>query len=178
VSGMTALAMSNAAVPNRRQRAAAVAAAALRGGLLGAAIAAIAWLLAIALSGTVFVLLLVATVVVILVTLVGRDVSGAMWLGLAAAWAVVLLERAVVNENGGLWVGLAAYLGVVIGARRAGISRWALPLLAYPLISVAICIAASQSLTQPWGISWLWVAAAIGPPLGVRVLLDPSPKRD
>ena len=173
---MTALAMTNAAVPSRRQRAAAVAAAALRGGLLGAAIAAIAWVLAIALSGTAFVLLLIATVGVILVTLVGRDVSGAMWLGLGLAWAVVLLERAVVNENGGLWVGLAAYLGVVVAARRAGISRWALPLLAYPLISVAICIAASQSLIHPWGISWLWLAAVIGPPLGVRVLLDPSPK--
>jgi hypothetical protein len=173
---MTALAMSNPAVPSRRQRAAAIAAAALRGGLLGAAIAAIAWVLAIALSGTAFVLLLIATVVVVLVTLVGRDISGAMWLGLGVAWAIVLLERAVVNENGGLWVGLAAYLGVVVGARRAGINRWALPLLAYPLISVAICIAANQSLTDPWGISWLWVAAVIGPPLGVRVLLDPSPK--
>jgi hypothetical protein len=175
---MTALAMSNAALPSRRQRAAAVAAAALRGGLLGAAIAAIAWLLAIALSGTVFILLLVATVVVVLVTLAGRDLSGAMWLALGVAWAVVLLERAVVNENGGVWVGLAAYLGVVVGARRAGISRWALPLLAYPLISVAICIAADQPLDHPWGVSWLWVAAAIGPPLGLRILLDRSPKHE
>src|SRR3954470_15193907 len=155
---MTALELPNAALPNRRQRAAAVAAAALRGGLLGAAIAAIAWVLAVALSGTAFVLLLIATVLVVLVTLVGRDVSGAMWLGLGVAWAIVLLERAVVNENGGLWVGLAAFLGVVVGARRAGINRWALPLLAYPLISVAICIAAGQSLIDPWGISWLWVA--------------------
>jgi hypothetical protein len=54
--------------------------------------------------------------------------------------------------------------------------RAALPLLAYPLISVAICIAAQQSLLHPWGVSWLWVAAALGPPLGLRVLLDPSPR--
>jgi hypothetical protein len=88
----------------------------------------------------------------------------------------VLLERAIINDNGGLWVGVAAYLGVVTGARRAGIHRWALPLLAYPLISVAICIAAHQSLLHPWGVSWLWVAAALGPPLGVRVLLDLKPR--
>jgi hypothetical protein len=62
----------------------------------------------------------------------------------------------------------------MIGARRAGISRWALPLLAYPLISLAIVIAARQPVLHPWGVSWLWVAAALGPPLGIRVLLDSS----
>jgi hypothetical protein len=175
---MTALELPNAALPNRRQRAAAVAAAALRGGLLGAAIAAIAWVLAIALSGTVFVLLLVATVLVVVVTLLGRDISGSMWLALGAAWAIVLIERAVVNDNGGVWVAAASFLGVVLAARRAGISRWALPLLAYPLISVAIVYAAGASLTHPWGVSWLWVAAILGPVLGARVLLDPSPRHD
>jgi hypothetical protein len=169
---MTTLAVPSTGAPTRRQRAAAVANAALRGGLLAGAVAAIAWLLAVALAGTAFVILLVATVAVVAITLLGRDLPGALWLGLALGWASVLLERAIVNAHGGVWVGLAAYIGVVVAARRAGLSRWAMPLLAYPLISVAICIAAGQSLLDPWGISWLWVAAALGPPLGVKVLLD------
>jgi hypothetical protein len=169
---MSALASHRIAPPTRRERAAEVAAAALRGGLLAGAIAAVAWVLATIIAGTAFVILLIATVLVIVVTLLGRDVSGPLWIGLALGWAAVLIERAIVNAHGGLWVGIAAYIGVVVGARRAGIGRWALPLLTYPLISVAICIAAGQSLLDPWGISWLWVAASIGPPLGVKVLLD------
>jgi hypothetical protein len=168
--------MPLAAPPSRRQRAATVSAAALRGGLLAGAIAAIAWVLAAAIAGTAFFVLLIATVLVVVVTLLGRDISGALWTGLALAWAIVLLERWIVTGHGGAIVGIAAYLGVVVGARRAGINRWALPLLLYPLISVAICIAADQSLWHPWGVSWLWVAAALGPPLGARVLLDPSPR--
>jgi hypothetical protein len=173
---MSALAMPLAAPPSRRQRAAAVTAAALRGGLLAGAIAAIAWALAAGVAATAWLLLIIATVVVVGITLVGRDISGTLWTALALAWAIVLLERWVVNGHGGLIVGAAAFAGVVIGARRAGINRWALPLLAYPLISVAICIAAGQSLLHPWGVSWLWLAAVLGPVLGLRVLLDPSPR--
>jgi hypothetical protein len=169
---MTALASHRIGPPSRRERAAEIAAAALRGGLLAGAIAAIAWVLATIIAGTAFVVLLIATVLVVAVTLLGRDVSGPLWIGLALGWGAVLIERAIVNAHGGLWVGIAAYIGVVVGARRAGLSRWALPLLAYPLISVAICIAARQSLLDPWGISWLWLAAALGPPIGVKVLLD------
>jgi hypothetical protein len=153
-----------------------VASAALRSGLIFAAVAAIAWILAAAIAGTAFFVLLIATVVVVLVTMLGRDISGPLWIGLGLAWATVLLERAIVGGNGGVWVGLAAYLGVISGARKAGIHRWALPLLAYPLISVAIVIAAGQPLLHPWGVSWLWVAAILGPVLGARVLLDPSPR--
>jgi hypothetical protein len=173
---MSALAMPLAAPPSRRQRAAHVASAALRGGLLAGAIAAIAWIVAAAIAGTAFFFLLIATVIVVVVTLLGRDISGLLWGGLALAWAVVLLERWIVGGHGGIIVAIAGYLGVVGAARRAGIHRWALPLLAYPLLSVAICIAAGQSLWHPWGVSWLWVAAALGPPLGLRVLLDPSPR--
>jgi hypothetical protein len=174
---MSALALPLADTPSRRQRAAAVVAAALRGGLLAGAIAAIAWVLAAAIAGTAFFVLLIATALVVVVTLMGRDISGALWTGLALAWAIVLLERWIVTGHGGVIVGAAAFVGVVIGARRAGISRWALPLLAYPLISLAICIAASEPLLHPWGISWLWVAAVLGPPLGLRVLLDPSDRK-
>jgi drug/metabolite transporter (DMT)-like permease len=173
---MTALASPLAAPPSRRQRAAAVTTAALRGGLLAGAVAAIAWVLASAIAGTAFIVLLIATVVVVGITLLGRDISGGLWTALALAWAIVLLERWIVTGHGGLIVGGAAFLGVFVAARRAGISRWALPLLAYPLISVAICIAAGQSLLHPWGVSWLWLAAVLGPVLGLRVLLDPSPR--
>jgi hypothetical protein len=89
---------------------------------------------------------------------------------------VVLVERWAVGGHGGVIVGAAAWLGVVAGARSGGISRWGWPLLAYPLISVAIVLAAGQPLLHPWGISWLWVAAVLGPVLGLRVLLDPSPR--
>jgi hypothetical protein len=156
----------------RRERAAAVADEALRGGLVAAAVAAVAWILAGMLAATVFVVLLVATLAVAAITVVGRRVASGLWIGLALAWAVVLIERWAVYGHGGVWVGAAAWLGVVAGARRAGITRWALPLLAYPLLSGAIAVAADQSLLRPWGVSWLWVAAALGPPLGARVLLQ------
>jgi hypothetical protein len=174
---MSALASPLAATPpSRRTRAAAVSAAALRGGLIAAAVAAVAWVLASIIAGTVFVVLILATIAVVVITMVGRDLSGALWIGLGVAWATVLLERAIVGGHGGVWVSLAAYLGVIVGARRAGIHKLALPLLAYPLISVAIVIAANEPLLHPWGISWLWLAAVLGPPLGLRVLLDPSPR--
>ena len=33
-----------------------------------------------------------------------------------------------------------------------------------------------HDLMKPWGISWLWVAAVLGPVIGVRTLLNPSPR--
>src|SRR5919107_551416 len=108
--------------PSRRKRAAATVSAALRGGLLGTVVAAMAW----------------------------------------------VIEGAVVQDNGGVWVGIAGWLGVIVAARRAGISKWALPLLAYPLISVAIVVVAGERLLHPWGVSWLWLAPLLGPGLGGR----------
>ena len=80
-----------------------------------------------------------------------------VWGLIAIAWALVLAERWVVNENGGIIVAGAACLGVVLGARRAGIAKKSLVLLLYPLISLAIVIAAGTSVLDPWGVSWLWV---------------------
>ena len=91
-------------------------------------------MLAGALAGTAFVVLLIATVGAVAYLAFRGNVKTWIWLGLAVAWAVVLLEREIVQENGGVWVALAGWLGVIVGARRAGISRWALPLLAYPLV--------------------------------------------
>jgi hypothetical protein len=172
---MTAIAQHTTQLPaTRRQRAARVADRALRGGILGAAVAAIAWLVAIMLSSTVFVVLVVATIAAAAYTLMRENVRLGLWLALGIAWAVVALERWAVNEHGGLWVAAAAWMGVVIGARRAGISRWWLPLLAYPVLCGAIAVAADQSLAEPWGSSWLWLPAVLGPVIGARTVLRPA----
>ncbi len=163
--------------PSRKQRAAKTVNAALRGGLLAGAVAAIAWLLAVALSGTVFFLLIVATVLAAVYMIVrGDKAKMGIWGLLAIAWALVLAERWAVNENGGIIVAGAAYLGVVLGARRAGIAKKSMVLLLYPLISLAIVIGAGTSIADPWGVSWLWVLAVLGPVLGARTFLNPSPR--
>jgi hypothetical protein len=171
---MTVLAPSPPTL-TRRERAAKTVAAALRGGFAGALAATVGWLLAGAIAGTAFVLLVVATLGVGAFVVWKGEVRSWVWLGLAIAWAAVLLERAVVQDNGGVWVAIAAWLGVIVGARRAGImTRW-LPLLAYPLASVAIVVLAGEDLLDPWGVSWLWVAAVLGPVLGARTVLSPRP---
>src|SRR3954454_7038316 len=162
---------------SRKERAAKTVNGALRGGVLAGGVAAIAWLLAVALSGTVFFLLIIATVLALIYTVVRGDKARmAIWGLIAIAWALVLAERWVVNDNGGIIVAGAAYLGVVLGARRGGIAKKSMVLLLYPLISLAIVIAAGTSVADPWGVSWLWVAAVLGPVLGVRTLLNPSPR--
>jgi hypothetical protein len=164
----------------RRQRAAKTVAAALRGGLAGALAATVGWLVAGALAGTAFILLVIATIGVAAYVVWRGDVKLQVWLVLAVAWAIVLVERAVVQDNGGVWVSLAAWLGVIVGARRAGMSKWALPLLAFPLVSVAIVVLSGERLLHPWGVSWLWLAAVLAPRLGARTVLNPrdAPERD
>jgi hypothetical protein len=171
---MSALAAApGARAPSRRDRAAEIVAAALRGGLLMTAVAFVAWLAVTVVAATAFLVLLVATIAVAAVTALGRrDPPLWVWGALAVGWAVVAVERWAAHGHGGVWIAAAAYLGVIAGARRAGIRRWALPLLAYPAISVAIVVAADENLLSPWGVSWLWIAAVIGPVLGVKVLLD------
>jgi hypothetical protein len=173
---MSALAVPTAPV-TRRQRAAKTVVAALRGGLAGAIAATVGWLLAGAIAGTAFVLLVIATLGAAAYVVWKGGVNPWVWLVLGAAWAAVLLERAVVQDNGGVWVAVAAWAGVIIGARRAGISKWSLPLLAYPLASVVIVVLANEDLLDPWGVSWLWVAAVLGPVLGARTLLSPRDAR-
>src|SRR4051794_41925300 len=162
---------------SRKERAAKTVNGALRGGVIAGGVAAIAWLLAAALSATVFFLLIVATVLALIYTVMrGEQARMGIWGLIAIAWALVLAERWVVNENGGVIVAGAAWLGVVIGARRAGIAKKWLILLLYPLLSLAIVIAARTSVLDPWGMSWLWVAAGVGPGLGIRTVLNPSPR--
>src|SRR4051812_43372567 len=162
---------------SRKERAAKTVNGALRGGVIAGGVAAIAWLLAAALSATVFFLLIVATVLVLIYTVMrGEKARMGIWGLLAIAWALVIAERWIVNENGGVIVAGAGWVGVVAGARRAGIDKKSLVLLLYPLISLAIVIAAGTSILDPWGVSWLWVAAVLGPVLGVRTVLNPSPR--
>jgi hypothetical protein len=161
----------------RRQRAAKTVAAALRGGLAGALAATVGWIVAGAIAGSAFVFLVIATIGVGAYVVWKGDVKTVVWLALAIAWAAVLLERAVVQDNGGVWVAIAAWIGMVVGARRAGVSKWSLPLLAFPLVSVAIVYLAGEDLLDPWGVSWLWVAAVLGPVLGARTLLSPRPSQ-
>jgi hypothetical protein len=176
--GTAALAdLTPAAKPNRRERAAKTVDSALRGGILVGAVAAIAWLVASAVGSIIYLLLIVATVLALIYTAVRSDKAKlSIWLVIAVAWALVLAERWVVKDHGGLIVAGAAYLGIVLGARRAGIAKKSLVFLLYPLISVAICLGADTSVVDPWGVSWLWVAAIIGPVVGARTMLNPSPR--
>jgi len=169
--------LTGTAKPSRKERAAKTVDKALRGGVIAGAVAAIAWLLAVALSGTVFFLLIVATVLALIYTVArGEKARMGIWGLIAIAWALVLAERWVVNDNGGVIVAGAAWIGVVLGARRAGIAKKSLVLLLYPLLSLAIVIGAGEDVLDPWGMSWLWVAAVLGPVIGVRTVLNPSPR--
>jgi hypothetical protein len=173
----TLAATASPSKPSRRQQAAATVDRALRGGILGAAVAAVAWVLAGALSATVFIVLVLATIVAIAYTVMRETAPLWLWGAIAVGWLVVMIERWAVQNNGGLWVAAAAWLGIVIGARRAGMSKWSLPLLAYPVALGAIVLLAGQDLATPWGTSWLWVAAILGPVIGARTLLNPRPEK-
>jgi hypothetical protein len=176
--GTAALAdITSPSKPNRRERAAKTVDAALRGGILLGAVAAIAWLLAAALTGVIYLVLIVVTVLALVYTATKADKARlSIWAVIGVAWALVLAERWLVKDHGGLIVGGASYLGIVLGARSAGIAKKSMVFLLYPLISVAICIAADTSIADPWGMSWLWVAAILGPVLGARTVLNPSPR--
>lgn len=161
----------------KRERAAKTVDAALRGGILAGAVGAIAWLAATVLSGTIFVVLIAATVLAVVYTVMRGDKAKlGIWGLVAIAWALVIAERWVVHDNGALIIAGATWLGVVLGARKAGIAKKSMVLLAYPLISLAIVIAAGQDVLDPWGLDWLWIAAIIGPVVGLRTLLNPSPR--
>src|SRR5919107_3241691 len=84
--------------PSRKERAAKTVNAALRGGVIAGAVAAIAWLLAVALSGTVFFLLIVVTVLALLYTVLRGDKARmGIWGLLAIAWALIIAQRWAVN---------------------------------------------------------------------------------
>jgi hypothetical protein len=175
---MTALAATAHKPRPRRDKAAQTVDRALRGGILFGAVAAVAWLVATAIAATAFFLLVIATVLAVVYMVARGDKARlGVWLLLAVAWAAVILERAVVNGHGGLWVAAACWLGIVSGARRAGITkRWMVALL-YPVALGVIVKLSGHSVLDPWGVSWLWVAAILGPVIGLRTLLNPSPRQ-
>jgi uncharacterized membrane protein len=176
--GTAALAdVTGTSKPNRRARAAKTVDGALRGGILVGAVAAIAWLVASAVGSIIYFLLIIFTVLALIYTVMRGDKARLnVWAGIAVAWALVLAERWLVKDHGGLIVAGAAYVGIVLGARHAGIAKKSLVFLLYPAISVAICLGAHTSVTDPWGVSWLWVAAILGPVVGARTMLNPSPR--
>ena len=125
----------------------------------------------------IYLVLIVVTVLALIYTAMEADKARlSIWAVIGVAWALVLAERWLVKDHGGLIVAGASYLGIVLGARSAGIAKKSMVFLLYPLISVAICIAADTSIADPWGMSWLWVAAILGPVLGARTVLNPSPR--
>jgi hypothetical protein len=176
---MTALAATAEEKPRpRRKKAAQTVDKALRFGIIFGGVAAIAWVVATAIAASAFFLLIIATVIALVYTVVAGDKARlGLWGLIAVAWAAVILERAVVNGHGGLWVAAACWLGVVMGARRAGISKRWLVALAYPVGLGALVVLTGHSLLDPWGVSWLWVAAILGPVIGLRTLLNPSPRQ-
>jgi hypothetical protein len=93
--------------PTRRARAGRVIEAAAKGGLIGTVAALAAWVLAGALAATAWVVLVVATIAAAAVLLWRGSMATWVWMALAIGWAVVLIEREVVQDNGGLWVAAA-----------------------------------------------------------------------
>jgi hypothetical protein len=176
---MTALAATAQQKPRpRRAKAAQTVDRALRFGIIFGGVAAIAWLVATAIAASAFFLLAIVTVLALVYTVVrGEKARLGVWALVAVGWAAVILERAVVNGHGGLWVAAACWLGVIAGARRAGITkRWMVALL-YPVALGVIVKLSGHSVLDPWGVSWLWVAAILGPVIGLRTVLNPSPRQ-
>ena len=175
---MTALAPTIPGKPRpRREKAAKTVDAALRRGIIFGAVATVGWLLASAIAATAIFLMVIVTVLAGVYTVARGDKARlGVWALVAVGWVAIILERSIVNGHGGLWVGLACWLGVISGARAAGISKRWLVALAYPVGLGAIVLLAGQHLTHPWGTSWLWVAAILGPVVGLRTVLNPSPR--
>src|SRR3954452_23308912 len=176
---MTALTATATPKPNRRAKAAKTVDRALRGGILAGAAGAVAWLVASAFAATAVFLLVIATVCAAVYTVARGDKARlGIWGLVAIGWVLVVVERGIVNAHGGLWVALACWLGIVFGARSAGITkRWMVALL-YPVALAVIVKLAGQPLDDPWGTSWVWVAPILGPVIGLRTVLNPSPKQD
>jgi hypothetical protein len=174
---MSALAGLPESKPSRRKRAAKVVDRALRGGILAAAVATVGWLLGSAVIGTAIIAMVAATIGGAVYTVARGDKARyGVWALLGIGWAVVLIAHWAVSGHGGFWVGMATWLGVILGARGAGISKWSLPFLGFPIAFGVIIVLADQDLMKPWGVSWLWVAAVLGPVIGMRTLLNPSPR--
>jgi hypothetical protein len=175
---MTALAQTGPGTPRpRREKAARTVESALRRGIVFGAVAAIGWLVAAVIASTAIFLLVIVTILAAVYTVARGDKARlGVWALVGVGWVAVILERSLVNGHGGLWVAAACWLGIVSGARHAGITKRWMAALAYPVALGAIVLAAGEPLSNPWGVSWLWVAAILGPVIGLRTLLNPSPK--
>ena len=82
-------------------------------------------------------------------------------------------------------VTVLAVVYTVAKGDKARLGLWGLIAIAWALVIAerwvvhdngAIIVAAGQDLLDPWGLDWLWIAAIIGPVVGLRTLLNPSPR--
>src|SRR4051812_49902906 len=92
--------LSGASKPSRRERAAKTVDAALRGGILVGAVAAIAWLVAAAVGSVIYFALIVVTVLALIYTAMRSDKAKlSIWLFVAVALGLVLAERWLVQDH-------------------------------------------------------------------------------
>src|SRR5258705_11232489 len=117
---MSTLADLTETQPSKRKRAAKTVDRALRGGILGAAVATVGWLIASVVFGTAIAVLVVGTILAAVYTVVRGDKARyGIWGLIAIGWAIVLIEHWAVSGHGGFWGGMAAWVGVIVGPRRA-----------------------------------------------------------
>src|SRR4051812_50070263 len=94
--------LSGASKPSRRERAAKTVDAALRGGILVGAVAAIAWLVAAAVGSVIYFALIVVTVLALIYTAMRSDKAKlSIWLFVAVAWALGPARRRLVKDHRG-----------------------------------------------------------------------------
>src|SRR5689334_11271020 len=106
---MSALAGLTESKPSKRKRAAKTVDSALRGGILGAVVAGVAWLLGSAAIGTMILVLVVGTIAGAVYTVARGDKARfGIWGILAIGWAVALIAHWTVSGHGGFIVGMAA----------------------------------------------------------------------
>ena len=99
-----------------------------------------------------------------------------VWGLIAVAWALVLAEQLGRQRERRADRGRRVLARRGVGARRAGLAKKSLRPAAVSADLAGDHVAAGEDLLDPWGVSWLWVAAVMGPVLGLRTLLNPSPR--
>ena len=163
--------------PSRRSVRPRRSTAALRGGILAGAVAAIAWLLAVGARLHIFFVLIIATVLALVYTVVARRQGADGHLGPdRVAWALVA-RRALGGQRQRRHHRRRRRVARRRPRRPARRDRQEVagpPAL--PADLAGDLIAADTSVADPWGVSWLWVAAVLGPVVGARTLLNPSPR--
>ena len=162
---------STASHLSRRERAHKTVCRACTGALVGAGIALAGWIAAQLLAFTVLLAAGGLTALALVVAVARHGLPAKVWGALIILWTAILCQRWLVHGNGGLLIAGGAWLGMFYALRKAGTSKWLLPLLAYPLVMAIVLVVSGHGLFRPFGTSWLWPVAVVGPALGIRTLL-------